>query len=255
MSLTTILSEINSLKPFVNEDVDSGPIETMTARRGRKRQAEDNLKRLREQYIQDLLRSSVFILVTGAARDEFAAVANEKFGCFSANPEGFYNELAARFPEGLLGREAPASLFDILGRHLEDVANDMGVLGYPQMIFKAHYDRPVTSKTELVQLIKAAINEQVGGELAGVYAVRSIADKAIELNHDAPITPIVLATDDEKLVTDLSDALTRLTPRVFVATAGKTTKTAKALATVSVKEATEETVLEALTTIKSNLKK
>lgn len=255
MSLTAVLNEINSLKPYATENVDEGNPETMGARRGRQRQAKDQIKRLREQYIQDLMRSSVFIVTSGSASDEFAQVATEKFGCFAVDAEAFYKDLADRIPESLIGRETPSSLFDILGRHLEDLANDMQVIGYPQLIYKSEYGNTIGTKKDLVQLIKTAINDQVGGEMAGIHAVRSIADVAIEKNHAATVTPVILKTNDEKLVLQLAEALERLTPRVFVAVAGKSSKALKAVATAAVKEANEETVEQALTTVRSSLKK
>jgi hypothetical protein len=135
------------------------------------------------------------------------------------------------------------------------MAGEMGVLGYPQLIFKQTYEGTVTNKAEFLQLVKTAINDQVGGEMAGIHAVRSVVDTAIEKGHTNTVTPIVLSTSDERLAIQLAEALERLTPRVFAVTAGKSSKAMKAVASVSVKEATEESVEEALATIRSNLKK
>src|ERR1035437_8370484 len=117
MSLTTVLEEIKRLTPFAKEDVNSGPTETLSGRRGRKNQAIEMLKRLRQEYQTDLLRSSIFIVVSGEAREEFAAAA-VPFDVFAANPEDFYTDLAARVPSSLyLGKEVVSNVFDVLGRH------------------------------------------------------------------------------------------------------------------------------------------
>jgi hypothetical protein len=257
MSLAKVLEEINSIRPILEEDTDSGPAETLSGRRGRQRQAVEQMKRLKELYVQNLLRSSVFILVTGASRQEFTDTASQKFGCFSADPEGFYRDLASRIPNSLyVGKESAASLFDIVGRHLEDKAGELGVIGYPQLIFKASYSRAINSQEDFVGLLKTAINEQVGGEFVGLHTVRSLADSAIETGHSAPVTPIVLGTDDTKLAMDLVQALDRLTPRVFLVVAGKASKKLmSADGAVVLKNVNEETVEQALTEIRSKLKK
>lgn len=49
MALQNVLEEMKKIQPFVAEDTDSGPVETLTARRGRKRQAIERMKLLREE--------------------------------------------------------------------------------------------------------------------------------------------------------------------------------------------------------------
>jgi hypothetical protein len=259
MSLTKVLEQIQKVKPVALEDVDSGPIETLTARRGRKRNAQDELKRLRAEYAQNLLRSAVFILVTGGNREDFVNIAtsNKDYGAFKADPEAFYRDLANRVAPVLYeGKESVANLFDVVGRHLEDKANELGVLEYPQLRFKAEYNKMINTKEDFVQLLKTAINEQVGGELVGVQTIYSVSDEAVELGHKAAVTPILLSTGDEKLALDLVQALNRLTPRVFLVVTGKATRAMKSVEdAVLVKEANEESVASALTTIRGSLKK
>lgn len=257
MSLEKVLEQIKTVKPVANEDVDSGPAETLAGRRGRKRQAQDTLKRLREEYANELLRGSLFILVTGAARDEFSSAASESFGCFASDPESFYRELADRVSPVLYnGKEGTAGLFDVVGRHLEDKALEIGILGYPQMIFKQHYNRHIATKDDFVGLLKQAINEQVGGEIVGIHAVRSVVDTAIEKGHSAKVTPIVLNTSDDKLAIELLSALERLTPRVFLVVAGEASKQLKSVdGAIVLNDGEKETVKKVLKTIKGSLKK
>lgn len=257
MSLSTVLAEINKLKPVAEEDTDQGPVETMNGRRGRKRQAIESLKRLKEEYSKDLMRSAVFIIVSGSSREEFTKLATEKYGCFSEDPELFYKDLAGRIPEAIYkGKDDVGNMFDILGRHLEDKAMELNIIGYPQLIFKQQYRRAIKTKGEFVALIKRAINEQVGTEVVGIQTVRSIVDSAIERGHDAKVTPIILETSDDELVKEMVRDLERLTPRVFLVLSGKSSKTLKGLGdSLTVKEANEESVEKTLLTIKSSLKK
>lgn len=260
MSLTKVLEQIKVLTPVAMEDLETGAIETLNARRGRKRNAEEQLKSLRQEYFQDLLRSTVFILTIGSEREAFekaAAGSYDNFGCFSSNPESFYRDLASRIPASVYsGKESVSSMFDILGRHLEDKAMELGVLGYPMLRFKQEYRQTIKCQEDFVQLIKTAINEQVGGEMAGLHAVRSITDSAIKLAHTKTNTPIIMSTNDEKLVRDLSDALERITPRVFVVVAGEASDTVSSIeGALLVKEVTAKTVAQTLKTIKNQLKK
>lgn len=258
MSLSKVLEEIKKVKPHADEDCEVGPIETLNGRRGRKRAAIEQLKTLKRQYTDELRRSAAFILVTGSARDSFTNIATQEFKCFSADPEAIYKELANRISPALYqGRDTVGDLFDVLGRHLEDKAGEIGIVGYPQLIFKQQYRRNISNKEEFAELVKQALNEQVGGEIVGINAVHTLTNEAIERNHSARVTPIILSSSDEKLVVDLSSSLERLTSRVFVVTAGKSSKAIKASVpgVISIKEPTNESVEQALTTISETIKK
>jgi hypothetical protein len=253
MSLNKVLEEIKKVKPLVDEDISVGPRETYAGREGRQRNAKERLKGLKEQYVDELRTSAAFILVSGTQKDKFSDLATLEFKCFSADPEGFYKELANRLPEELYKNKTPAAtLFDIMGRHLEDKASEMQIVGYPQLIMKQQYQRALSDKKDFVALVKQAINEQVGSEIAGIHAVRSIVDFAISSDHGSKITPIVMVTDDESLALDLYQTLGRIGSRAFLVVAGKEAKTIKSKEGVFVvKEVTKENVENALTNIKS----
>jgi hypothetical protein len=258
MSLESIIKEIQSLRPVANEDVEGGPLNTLAGRRGRKNQALIRLKDLREEYIKNLIRSSMFIIVTGAKRNEFTALATgEAFGLFSADPEEFYKDLANRAPPTLYQQNASASnLFDILGRHLEDKMGELGLSEYNQLIFREKYISNVKSANDFAGVLKVAINEQIGSEIVGIQAVNSIANDAITRGHGAKTTPIVLNTGDDKLALQLSADLERLTNRVFVVNVGKAAKELKAVElAINLKDATEDSVKAALDQIKNSIKK
>jgi hypothetical protein len=226
MSLTNIIEEINQIKPILKEDINVGPRETYAGREGRQRNAKERMKTLKEQYISELKSSAAFILVCGSEKEKFSELSKNNFKCFTADPEGFYKELANRLPQELYTNKTPtANLFDIMGRHLEDKANEMHILGYPMLIMKQQYQRSLSGKKDFVDLIKQAINEQVGSEIAGLHIVRSLADEAISNGHSSRITPIIMSTDDHALALDLSSTLGRIGSRAFLVVAGKGAKT------------------------------
>lgn len=225
MSLSNIIEEINKIKPILKEDILEGPRETYAGREGRQRNAKERMKSLKESYIDELRFSAAFIIVCGSENQKFSDIAKEEFKCFTADPEGFYKDLANRIPQELYtNRTSTANLFDIMGRHLEDKAGEMQIVGYPMLIMKQNYQRSLANKEDFVKLIKEAINEQVGSEIAGLHVIRTIAENAIETNHASRITPIVLCTEDEKFALDLRNTLGRIGSKSFLVVTGKGAK-------------------------------
>lgn len=258
LSLTQILDQVKANQEFANEDVDTGPLETMTGRRGRKNRAIESLKSLKGQYRTELLRSSVFILVTGGAREEFQKVATgAPFECFAADALSFYKDLAGRVNPALYeGKESVSNMLDVVSRYLEDKARELGMREYPQMFFKQEYRHTIKNKEDFISLITQVINEQVGSEVVGIQAVSDIVDVAIERGHTSTFTPVLLSVEDPNLALQMISGLNRLSSRVFLVSAGKNSKLVKQQdGVVSLKEVNEDSVGEALKTIRDSIKK
>lgn len=255
--LAKTLEEMKNLKSFAEEDTDEGPSTTMGARRGRKNQAIQQLKSLREQYSADLLRGAAFILTVGSEREAFEQTLREDGSCFESKADSFFEDLSGRVhPSLYLDRDTVANTFDVVGRHLEDKAREIGMLEYPQLVFKSQYARTLKSPSDLSSLLKLAITEQVGGEVVGINAVRDITDSAIEKGHMLSVTPIVLSTEDQKYSLELTQHLERLTSRVFLVVAGKVPKGFKVPKdALVVKEVSKDSVEAALEKMRSSLKK
>lgn len=262
MSLTKIIEEIKQTLPFAHEDVEAGPVETLKGRRGRKNQAIERLKQLKREYRRSILDTAVFIIVTGDKREAYASIA-KNFSCFSVDPDEFYKDLANRIPPTLYQSESLINLFEIIGRHLEDKALELDISEYSQIIFRQEYREVVKNKEALIELLKKAINQQIGSEIVGIQSVTSILEDAIKLGHGGKITPIILATNNEAFAIKLDEDLLRLRPRgVSVVVAGKCSKTLKAQidsGTSSrfslIKEVTGETVEKSLVSISNSIKK
>lgn len=254
MSLKQIIEQIKVQQPLADEDVESGAAETLNARRGRQRQAVEQLKLLRDQYTQELMRSTVFILAVGDQSEEFTKLLSTEYGAFSADPEAFYSDLAGRVnPQLYKGRESSSSMFDTLSSHLEDVALKMQIIGYPQLIFKAQYRRMLNDENDFRGLVREAINDQMGSEIVGIAAVRSVSSKAIEKGHSDKVTPIVLNVEDPNLAVSLLDTLKRLTPNVAMVTVGKAPKGFKDRSVNTLKNVSNENVEFTLNLIKNKI--
>lgn len=256
MTLKTVIDEIKKVKVFADEDTNGGEPSTLNARRGRKNQAIEQLKRLKRDYKQELMQNTVFIIATGSEREEFAKSSAE-LGLFVCDPEAFYKDLAGRVPEALYkGKEGVSNIFDVLGRHLEDKMMELDINEYNQLLFKAQYAQKIDNVEDFAQLIKKAINDQIGSEIAGVQAIDSLVDSAIERSHADKYTPVVLATNDEAFALQLSRDLERLTTRVFMAVAGEGNETLKNLeGALILNDASKESVKAAIKEMRKNLKK
>lgn len=256
MSLAEILKQIKANQEFANTPVENEPRETYAGRFGRQQRALESLKELKTAYRKELRNNAMFIIVAGSAKEAFTGFATG-FGLFAADPTELYTNLADRINTALYqSNSSTHDLFQVFGRHLEDKAMELGVVEYPQPIFKQEYRRNITSKDGVVQLIMDAVNQQVGAELSGLQAVHSITDQAIAANHASKTTPILLSTSNDQLALDLLAALPRITKNVFLVNAGKSTKALKGVqGSLSVKEVTTESVEQTLSTIKSLIKK
>lgn len=255
MSLSNVLKEIETTRPQAEMDVQMGSPATYGGRVGLKKAAIESMKRLKRQYHKELMSSTLFIVVTGSAENAFSNLASgDSFGCFSVDPDEFYKDLTSRINPSLFGRESVGNLFNIASNILEDKALELDINSYPVLRFSDKYNTGVKNAEDFTAVIKNAINDQVGSEIVGVSAINSIVDKAIEKKHSATVTPLLLSTSDEKFALDLQKNLKRLTSKVFLVVAGKAPKTLHgAEGAISVKTVTEESVGEALSTIRSKV--
>jgi len=256
MLLTKIIEEIKKVQPLAEENVDAGPFETMNARRGRKLQAIESLNRLRTAYTTELRRTAAFIVVLGDQRDAFTKLAVDGFKCYEADPDAYFSHLVDRVPQTVYLRESLANAFDVLGRYIEDSAHELDIVGYPQLIFRQEYQRTVKSREDFIGVVRQAVVEQIGGEIVGIQAARSLTPTAIQKENSAKFTPILLPTGDERFGLTVARDLERISTRVFLVVAGKTNADLSKLEdAIFVTEPSKEDVKKALKTISSQLKK
>ncbi len=265
MSLSNILQEIQVNQAAADINPNQGPPETLNGRIGMKRNASENIGRLKLQYRKELMSQAVYIIVTGSNRDAFSEVASgDSFGCFVTDPDDFFKDLSSRIDKSLFGRESTKNLFNIAGNILEDKALELDINSYQALSFNEKYNVTVNTAEGFVPVIRTAVNDQVGSELVGINAVYSVVDKAVKKGYNATVTPVILSTSDEGFALDLSRNLKRhqmpdgtwrgLTDKVFLVAAGDASKSLKSsLGTFSVKKPTEETVGQTLTAIRSKI--
>jgi hypothetical protein len=259
MLLEEIIKELKALRPFLTEDTDGGPMNTLRQRRGRQVQAMERTKILRTEYRISLTAGSLFIIAVGDKNKEFSETTNKKGDRllpYSSDPEQFYNDLANRVhPTLYQGKESVSNLFDVLSRHLEDKMMEIGASGFNQLIFKEKYIKTIKNSKDFAALVKQAINEQLGTEVVGLQAIDSVLDVAIDTGNTAQTTAITLNTNDYALVADLLRDLGRLTKRVVVVVAGNAPENPILNGALQVNEVNEKTVKSTLSTISKMFKR
>ena len=264
MNLENILKEMEVARPNAEMDLQMGNANTYGNRLGLKKAATETLKRLKVDYRKQLLTSTLFIVVTGPGRDAFSELAaGPSFGCFSVDPESFFKQIASKVTPSLFGRESTRALFGIAGNLFEDRALDLDIVSYPMLMFNDKYNRSVKDADDFAVLLRNAVNDQVGAEIVGINAVDSIVDSAIQRRHSDVVTPVILNTSEEGFALDLAKnlrshrlpdgTLRGLTSKVFLVVAGKPSKTFQGRDAVFVKNVTEESVGEALASIRNKL--
>jgi len=252
MSLEAILEEIKKEKVVAEQDLDLVSPMVLYVKKGQVNSAKERLEKLYIDYKNQILRQSIFILVTGQDSETFASIANESFKCFTLDTETFYKEIANEIsPQLYEGKNINSSVFDVVNNVLEDRMKNLDVMSYNFLTFDSKYSRMINSKPELVEVLKNAINDQVGGEVIGLDALEKVSKEAVNSDYKSKIVPILLYTKDEGLVSSISDDLRRVNPRVVRVSAGKVNNPDLNVLT-NIKEVTEETVGKALKEIATN---
>lgn len=256
MTLGEILAEIQRIQPLAEEDVENGAVETLNARRGRKNQSIEALSNLKLAYTNELRSTALFVVVIGDKQKEFVELATNKGKCFVTDPDEYFSTLVDRIPTALyLGKESVANVFDIVGRHIEDMAHDLGIIGYPQLIFRQEYQRSLSNREQFLHLIKLAVVNQLGGEIVGIQAAKSLTEMAINKGCTARAVPILLPTNNERFGLTIARDLERISTRVFVVVAGQTTEGVTLTSAVKVPEVTKEEVNKALKHLDKSLRR
>lgn len=223
MSLKEVLKEITDQKTIVNQDMTKVSMRARTYKVGQIQSAKTRLETLYVNYKNALLESAVFMLTTGDSATKFAEVGEKSFKCFSMDAKQFYKDIASEIsPQLYLNKNLSSSLFDVLNNVIETKMENLDVISYNTVMFSSKYQRNVKSEEELIEVIKQAVNEQIGSEVIGLYALEKISRQAVNEEYHSRLVPIILHTDDEALVGDIHSNIKKMNSKAVVVTAGKT---------------------------------
>jgi len=247
-----LIEEIKRQRQFAEDTLEDATPQTIKARKSRKLNAQMRLKELFFEYRQ-AIRSKVFaIIVIGSETDEFERIASSISGLQGLDADAFYEELVSKMDERLFTqKEQNAYLIQIASRYLEDIARDIGVISYPQIIYKQKYDGRTSTRQEALKLIKRVINEQVGAEMAAIFLIDQAVRTAYEHDIDAKVHPLLIKVkDDGESLPTLLSSLKTLGNKSIVVSAGNSSADAE----MKLDEVNEKSVLDILKKIKKKLK-
>lgn len=217
MDLKELVKQMKVKKLAADEDPGTDP-RTYTIKTGKIRRAREDLKELFNTYRGEISRRVVFILTTGPGAKAFHDLAtSDEFGCFSADADGVYKDIVKNINPRLY-QDHPFSpdVLNTVSNYFQDVADDLGILGYPMIVYKNKYARTNKNKEEFLASVKMAINEDVGSEIVGYHILKSVAEQAFAESFNGKIVPVVIHTDDVNLVEELNTSLRKISRNVFV---------------------------------------
>lgn len=215
MEFKDLIKKVKETKVLASADPGSDP-RTYTAKVGKIRRAKEDLAQLFGDYKTEVRRRVIFILPEGAGSEKFAALADKEFGCFVVDAEGVFKDSIANV-NPVLFTNSPfnPSLLDTVTNYFQDVADEIGLMSYPMVIYKNTYARTLRNQEDLLTVTKEAFTENIGSEVVGHYAIHKVAIEALGDKFAGKMVPVILLTSDDKLRESLSETLKVITNNVF----------------------------------------
>ena len=258
-SIESLVDSIEKKKIIATSDAGENPMNHST-KVGKIKRARHDLEELYLEYRKEIQDRALFIIATGTQAEKFAKIAEEEFYCYQLDSDGFYESLIEDINERLYTNQpASPTLFDILGSTFEERAHQIGIVGYPALLFESKYKKMLKNKADMLALAKRAFNEKVGSEVLGLDAIERVSKIAINSEDKDKKTlkkfPIVMVTKDEGLVKELAKGLGFVSANVFILGCGTIkNKGVKENCITSIKTASKENVEKSLTQISKNAK-
>ena len=214
--LKQILDNYKVASGIANQEINEDP-RGYQVRLGKVNRAKSDLKELTNKYRDVIRSSSSFILVSGDNAEAFSKMASKDFGCFVVDGEAVPRIVASQMHKDIYtGKSLTSSSFDTANGFLTDVLDDIGVVSYPYMLFNKTYSKILNDEDDLRNLLKIAIGEKIGYEIAGVFATNHIVEDALKQGFSGKTFPIILTTTDEEYMRNLREGLLSTTKNVFV---------------------------------------
>lgn len=237
-SFEALIKDIEKNKVVAAMEIGDADPRTYTTKLGHIKRAKQNLEDLFLDYRKEVMNRAVFILTKGAQADSFIEIATSEYGCFSVNGDALFEDIISRVDKRYYeNMTSSPALFDLLMSSFNDVCDDIGIIGYPAVLFDSKYKRRLKSKEDLLQLTKEAFNEKVGSDLVGLYAIDKASREAVNQGYNGTTIPIIISSNDKELIGELSKSLKSITGNVFeISTTKKQTQKSVEEKLVKIKE-------------------
>jgi hypothetical protein len=249
MSLENVLEKISEEQIVANQDLNLVSPRVIAYKKGQVTAAKEKLELLRQDLKQEIIKRSVFIVVTGSEAQKFADIANQEFKCLSFSANRLATDIVNKLSDQLyLNRTLNANTFDIIDNLLEDEMKRLDIASYNKLAFNAKYLRNIKNKQDMIDLVNQAISDNVGSEVIGLDALDKTVNSVMDTKKVSRVVPIVLHTNNNSLTLDLAKNLKTITNKVFTVSAGTQTN----LTNFTIEETNEETVGQTLKQIATN---
>lgn len=254
MNLQNLAKKIQEKTLAAKDDLKDATNSTRPMREGNKKAAIVALEDLRQDYRRLLLATASYLVISGPQANNIEKSFDPENGPLSADPEGLYEDVLSRMEERTyMNRTADGTFLMALNDSLEKVGKEIGVQSYPQLNFKAEYAQVISKRAQALGLVRKIINNDIGGELVGIYTVSKLLNKAISQASEDSFTPIILTSKDPALALTLSNDLRHVSKNVFLVSVGKETpKEFKNVPnSITIEKANKESIEELFAAIKS----
>lgn len=193
--LGTYLEEINKSKGIVNIDLDSWDPRTVSGMKVAQQQASEDIRRLSEEYLQEVQKSLVLAFITGDRQktNELAARA-EDGGALVVNGDLLYKAIATPVDATIDGGRIFTTNQVIRAiEELVEFARSYKVLEFPVPQFETNsYGSLVATLEDTTEVIRQAIRNTCGDDLNSIVLRKAILDRAIELGYAENIIVVII---------------------------------------------------------------
>ena len=253
-SLKKLVKLIEDKRVLATSDAGIDPANRNT-KLGHIKRVKEDLKDLFLEYRKEVQNRAVFMLCSGSQLDKFTEIAQKDFECFSVSAEDFYEVITSKIDKRLYeNTNASRVLFEFINAGFEDLAMDIGIIGYQPVIFESKFKKVLKNKDDVVNMAIQAFNEKTGSESVGLYIIDKIAKDAVNKKVDTKFFPIIVHSKDEQLIEEFNKTFTKYFNKVFTLAIGKASKDFQGRSFINIKTVNEEGVEKALLKIREIIK-
>jgi hypothetical protein len=192
--LSKLLSDYKRVEAIASVQLDGWDPRTRPAQETAKREAKDEMERLRKVYTETLTKGLFRVFAVGDGGAEFAAAAAAEGGLVM-DVSGFYKEIADTV-FATMDHRNPIFTVGVSIRIIEEVNKKIREIGVSRMSTpkweSGDFDIPVPNAYFLKLLVTKGIRAAVEDDIAKVYLEKKIVDTAFKTGIDAKIIPLIL---------------------------------------------------------------
>ena len=250
MELKDLVEDYNKLKAQLALDLVPGP--AVQLQRDRKNTIKRRLPIIERDYRAVFRTKVVPVVVVGdKAKELVDKISEEAPGTLAYNGDSLFDEVVKRLPiEAKNGRMTAKHVVDIISSVFEEVATDMDIASYPQILYKHKMGIDIKTEEDTKDLVKSILMETLGGQVMLEFNLVNAAQISLENNFAGKKIPLFLYTSDVAVSNEYTKNYT-----ASVLTAGSVSGKLNQSAFASLTEVDADNVNKLLNKLKKELSK